>query len=136
LAHRVRLEQRWLGRRAAASGEDIDHWTRSSRARYSLRATLPLGGTTGNPAPGYITAANELFVSFGANAARAGFDQNRATAAVGWRLSSVWRGELGFLEQTLIKGSRGSTQIEQNHTITVSMSFTRPPPGARRRAAG
>lgn len=135
-AHRVRLEQRWQGRRSATSGEEVDHWMRSSRVRYSLRATLPFGGSPITPAPGYVTASNELFVSFGANVVRTGFDQNRASAAVGWRLSTAWRGELGFLEQTLMKGTRGNSRIEQNHTVTVSMSFTRPPPSARKRASG
>lgn len=135
LSHRVRLEQRWLGRRSAAEAE-IDHWMRASRVRYSLRATLPIGGSAAASAPGYLAASNELFLSFGANAPRTGFDQNRAAAVVGWRLSTAWRGEVGFLEQTLISGTRRNGEIEQNHTVTVSMSFTRPPPGARKRTTG
>ena len=136
LSHRVRLEQRWLGRRSGPGDGEIDHWMRASRVRYSLRATIPIGGTTATPGPAYLAASNELFVSFGANASREGFDQNRAAAVVGWRLSTAWRGEVGFLEQTLISGTRRNGEIEQNHTITLSMSFTRPPPSARKRASG
>lgn len=135
LSHRLRLEQRWLGRRTATEGSGIDHWMRASRVRYSLRATLPIGGNSGDRAPGYLAASNEMFVSFGANAPRTGFDQNRAAAVVGWRLSTAWRAEVGFLEQTLISGTRRSGEIEQNHTVTVSLSFTRPPPASRKRPA-
>lgn len=137
LAHRYRLEQRWQGRRPnGGGGEEIDHWMRSSRFRYNVRATLPLVGTEVEPGEGYLTVSNELFISFGSNVQYVLFDQNRLTGAVGWRFSRAWRGELGFLEQSLLRD--GGRQVERNHTITVSMSFTRPPPagGARKRLVG
>jgi hypothetical protein len=34
----------------------------------------------------------------------------------GWKLSPSWRGEIGFLEQTLLKPN--GRDLERNHTMT------------------
>jgi hypothetical protein len=138
LAHRYRLEQRWQGRRPDdGASDEIDHWMRSSRFRYNVRVTLPLAGDDVEPGEGYLAASNELFISFGANVQYIVFDQNRLTGIIGWRISDAWRGELGFLEQSLMGDS--GREVVKNHTITVSMGFTRPSPAraaARRRLVG
>jgi Protein of unknown function (DUF2490) len=122
LIHRYRLEQRWQGRRGADTTDHrIDHWLRTSRARYQIRATLPLHGSTVAIHQPYLTAFEEIFVSFGANVKNNVFDQNRTSAAIGWRFSSAWRGEVGFLEQLSLKSD--GLAVEANNTLTFGMSF-------------
>lgn len=123
--HRYRLEQRWQGRRVEGV-EGIDHWMRTSRFRYQVRGTLPLRGESIDPGEAYVTLANELFINFGANIQHNIFDQNRASAAVGWRLSRPLRAEIGFLEQLSLKPN--GRDVERNHTLTVALSIARPAP--------
>lgn len=129
LNHRYRLEQRWQGRRPE-SGGGIDHWVRTSRFRYHVRGTVPLRGTSVDPGEAYLTAANELFINFGANIQNNIFDQNRASAAVGWRLSQGLRAEIGFLEQLSLKPN--GRDVERNHTLTAALNFTRAAPAPKR----
>ena len=65
MAHRYRLEQRWVGVTGtdAADPERVTDWRYSNRARYLARGTLPLRREAAG-AP-YLFAANEVFVSFG-----------------------------------------------------------------------
>lgn len=127
MSHRYRLEQRWRGRRPDdGSSHAIDHWMRSSRFRYQVRATMPLRGPTVDPGEWYVTAANEMFIGFGANVQNNVFDQNRALVAAGRRLRGGWRTEVGFLEHVVFKSN--GRDVERNHTVTMSLSYTRVPP--------
>jgi hypothetical protein len=123
MSHRYRLEQRFRGRRDDPDVDHIDHWERSNRFRYQVRGTLSLGGTTERPATYYLTAANEVFVSFGRYVQHNVFDQDRATVAVGCRIDAHWRTELGFLEQVAFKPN--GVDVERNHTITLSLGYSR-----------
>lgn len=123
LSHRYRLEQRFRGRRDDADVDRVDRWERTSRFRYQVRGTLPLRGDQIEPGGYYVTAANEVFVSFGRFVASNVFDQDRATIAVGRRLDANWRTEVGFLEQVLFKPN--GIDVERNHTLTMSLGYSR-----------
>lgn len=128
-SHRYRLEQRWQGRRVDGVA-GIDHWMRTSRVRYQVRGTLPLRGETIDPGEAYLTLADELFINFGANIQSNIFDQNRASAAVGWRLTRPLRAEIGFLEQLSLKPN--GRDVERNRTVTAALSITRAAPAHKR----
>jgi hypothetical protein len=123
LSHRYRLEERFRGRRNDPAVDHIDHWEHSNRFRYQVRGTLPLGGTPARAAGYYLTAANEVFVSFGRNVQHNVFDQDRATIAVGRFVDRHWRTELGFLEQVIFKPN--GVDVERNHTLTLSLGYSR-----------
>ena len=124
MAHRYRLEQRWVGRTGtdAADPERVTEWRYSNRARYLARGTLPLRREP-RGAP-YLYGANEVFVSFGDNVQMNRLDQNRLMLGVGVPLASALRAELGYLNQYIVKGS--GREFERNHTVQVTLSSSAP----------
>jgi hypothetical protein len=114
LTHRYRLEQRWQGQRPGPD-EDVDHWVKTGRVRYQLRAIVPLRGPTLDPRELYLSASDEVFLNFGANVQYNTFDQNRLTFSLGYRANRALRLELGFLEHISLKSS--GRQLERNHTL-------------------
>jgi hypothetical protein len=114
--HRYRLEQRWV----EAAGASVPDRRYSNRGRYLLRVTVPLRGTTTN-APGtpYLSAYNEIFLSWGRNVQRNVFDQNRLYGALGLRLTRHTRLELGYLQQLVAKPD--GVQLERNHSLQVAV---------------
>ena len=124
LSHRYRLEQRFRGRRNDSDVDHIDYWERSSRFRYQAKATLPFSGDAIEPREWYASLANELFIGIGRNVQYNIFDQNRATASLGYRLTRNWRTEVGFLEHVIFKGN--GTDVERNHTVTFTLLYSRP----------
>ena len=125
LSHRYRLEQRFRGRRNDPDVDQIDSWERSSRFRYQAKATLPLSGDAIEAGEFYASLADELFIGIGRNVQYNIFDQNRATLSLGYRLTRNWRTEVGFLEHVIFKSN--GTDVERNHTVTFTLSYTRPP---------
>jgi hypothetical protein len=124
MQHRYRFEQRWGGRVAVVNGEEsVQNWVRTNRARYLVRATVPLSGRTLDVGGWYLNLADELFMNWGANIQQNVFDQNRATVTVGRRLSTGARLELGYMELLLQKPN--GRQLERNHTLmtTLTTSF-------------
>jgi Protein of unknown function (DUF2490) len=112
LAHRYRLEQRWIKQ------PDATDYTYLNRARYMLKATLPLAGTSLEPKEFFLAAYDEVFVGFGENVKQNIFDQNRAYAALGYKISKTASLELGYLNQ-IVQKSNGVV-FEHNHTLQVS----------------
>jgi hypothetical protein len=115
-SHRYRVEQRWVGIMDPATDARTG-WRYSNRVRYLGRASLPLRGSTIAVGTPYLTAYDELFVSAGRQVRNNVFDQNRAYAAVGWRLAPTLRLEAGYLHQLILKPS--GAQMEHNHTVQV-----------------
>lgn len=118
LMHRLRLEQRFVEQ---ADGSDR-HF--SQRLRYFLRSVLPLQPQAGAAFErGWFGALqNELFFNVQHRDAvnGAGFDQNRAYVAAGYRLSRRLDFELGYLNQH-VNGRNGDTL---NHIVQLAM-YTR-----------
>lgn len=124
MTHRYRLEQRWQGKRGAdTSDHRIVAWSQSGRVRYQAKAQLPIHGQDGTVGSGYLTAYDEVFIGFGKNVANNVFDQNRATAGVGWKYARDWKAEVGFLQQTSLKSN--GKDLEQNATLTFGLSYSR-----------
>jgi hypothetical protein len=114
--HRFRQEQRWLHLPTASGATDR---TYTNRFRYLVRGTLPLRGRTLDVGEPYLTAYEELFVSWGRNVARNVFDQNRAYGALGWRATATTRVEAGYLQQLILKGD--GVRMERNHTLQLGI---------------
>ncbi|SIT93782.1 DUF2490 domain-containing protein [Pontibacter indicus] len=121
LTHRYRLEQRWI---KPAGAETT---TYLNRARYMLKATLPLIGNSIEAGEPFLAAYDEIFIGFGHNIQRNIFDQNRAYAALGYKINDAATLELGYLNQIVQKAS--GTVFEHNHTLQLSffynLDFTR-----------
>ena len=124
MAHRYRLEQRWVGRTGtdAADPERVTEWRYTNRARYMARGTLPLRRQP-QGAP-YLFAANEVFVSFGGNVQMNRLDQNRLSLGVGVPLAPVLRVEVGYLNQYIVKAN--GREFERNHTVHLILASSAP----------
>ncbi|MGV3709087.1 MAG: DUF2490 domain-containing protein [Gemmatimonas sp.] len=119
--HRYRLEQRWLERLGTSGADSAQRvgWNYSNRMRYMARATTSQGGG-GAPKDGkfYLTAFDELFISFGEKVRYNVFDQNRLFLGVGRQWSPKLRVEFGYLNQIALRGNGVDT--ERNHTLMLS----------------
>ena len=115
LAHRYRLEQRWV------QSPVTSDYTYLNRARYMLRATLPLIGTSTEAKEPYLAAYDEIFVGFGNNIQRNIFDQNRAYLALGYKISDAASVEVGYLNHIVQKAS--GNIFEHNHTLQVGLTY-------------
>ncbi|MFD2720521.1 DUF2490 domain-containing protein [Hymenobacter monticola] len=100
LAHRLRLEQRFIGVPGASGplGDDAV-WQRQNRIRYQLASEIPLQGPTLDDKEWYFTAFDEVFLNFGREITTNVFNQNRVAAGLGYRFSEDFRLELQFLNQ-------------------------------------
>ena len=99
VAHRFRIEQRWIS--TTENGTQFD-----SRIRYMIKYKRPLKGEKIEPGSYYLLLFNELFVDlnptdfyYGYEARRVGLNQNRLSANVGRQLSSTANLQLGLLWQ-------------------------------------
>jgi hypothetical protein len=115
--HRYRVEQRWVARPLDAAG--ARDRTYSNRARYLVRASIPLRGRTLEVGEAYATAYDELFANWGRNVGRNVLDQNRLYGALGWRLAATTRVEAGYLQQLVLKPN--GAQVERNHTLQLAV---------------
>ncbi len=85
LQHRYRFEQRFVE-------EDF-----KMRFRYFLSLAIPLNIAINDEKPFYLSAYNEIFL----NTENQVFDRNRLYGALGWKLNSSFRVELGYMNQFL-----------------------------------
>ncbi|MCZ2080547.1 MAG: DUF2490 domain-containing protein [Bryobacteraceae bacterium] len=117
--HRFRLEQRFAENGITYNGEEqaID-WIYRNRVRYRLHLQIPLTGETW-----YVPLSNEIFINFGANSPRA-FNQNRAYAGIGHKLSETASLEVGYIYQTQLQNS--GRVMEHNNTIIIRFSSSFP----------
>ena len=117
LTHRLRLEQRFIER---ATGGDVY----SDRLRYFARLQVPLQASGSKPfSHGYYAAfQNEVLLHLSGRSDLNGqlFDQNRAYAGIGFRISPRADVEVGYLNQHL----NGRTRDTDNHVVQFSL-FTR-----------
>jgi hypothetical protein len=121
-AHRYRYEHRWLpGVRVDDVGAPISQTHVSAeRLRYSLKASVPVT-MVGSHAL-YFSASDEVFASFGGYAGNLAFDQNRASIAVGIRMSPKLRLEAGYMLQSSADDAGRFT--ERNHTLQIGATST------------
>jgi hypothetical protein len=117
--HRYRMEQRWLEEFRDLPGGFVERqrWRYQNRFRYFVKASIPLSRNAASP--WYLGLYDEVFVGFAPNAGASLFDQNRAYAAIGYKLNRTTRVEAGYLQQTLAQ--RNGRIIEYNHTLALSI---------------
>ncbi len=107
LLHRFRFENRWL-----VNG------LYENRFRYMARATIPLRG------PWYLALWDEIFLPVKPEQFPQFSDQNRATLALGKRLTDHVRVEAGYMLQTVWQ--RNGRIREDNHTIVFAVFSSSP----------
>ncbi len=124
LAHRFRLEQRFVGvTDPSLPKEDrLTGYSHRNRIRYYIKGTIPIG-RGGLDSDYFLAAYNEIKFNFGKNTANNVFDQNRAYVAIGRKLPGFGSIELGYLQQTVQQGN--GRVFEFNHTLQVGLFSNR-----------
>ena len=89
--HRYRFEQRWV--------EDQDV---KLRFRYFLLLNVPINNPDLVEKTWYLSTYNEIFLNHKGNV----FDRNRLYGGLGFKLNSMARFELGYMNQFFNSGSR------------------------------
>ncbi|NII24948.1 DUF2490 domain-containing protein [Pseudoflavitalea sp. X16] len=119
LAHRLRLEQRFLPRPYVQNHElKHDGNLYANRLRYFIRNVTPLISSATGKAP-FLALQNEVFVNIGDKSAvnRKFFDQNRAYIALGYRFNKQFDAELGYMNQYI--NGRNET-FTNNHIVQLA----------------
>ena len=120
LAHRLRLEQRFLPKTIVENNAlKNDGTLYANRIRYFIRNILPLNGQVSFSKGFFAALQNEVFLNFGnkANVNGKTFDQNRLYLAAGYRLSKAFDLELGYMNQ-YVNGRSGA--FTNNHIVQVA----------------
>jgi hypothetical protein len=118
--HRFRLEERWLGVPDALD-PDVKDWTFQWRARYMLRATLPLHGAPDRAGHLYAVGSDEVFIRWGASQPTNLFDQNRLQLGIGVGLARHLRLEATWLNLQILRGD-GSKRESGNGLVLALLS--------------
>src|SRR6476620_4696835 len=121
---RLRVEQRWLGKRTPGDEKEIEGWTFSHRFRYLLRLQHPIINSEGFNL--YTAVGDELFVSAGKNVGANTFDQNRLMLQLGSKLNKNIAFEAGYIKQTLFQSRRvdNHTIVQNNDGLTLALLLT------------
>ena len=120
VSQRAKIEHRWLsGVRVDDAGNPLGEvWVHAERARYQLRAALPVTRASRRHDI-YVAASDEVFASFGGYAGDMAVDQNRASVGVGVRAAPTVRVELGYMLQS--SADDGGRFTERNHTVQLTV---------------
>jgi hypothetical protein len=115
LMHRLRLEQRWLGRFTSLDA-DKPQYVFLNRFRYMPRLDVPINEKW------YAALYDEIFIGFGKNVGENVFDQNRVSALVGFKANKNFRIEGGFLNQTVQLGREieGKNVFQYNNGLIIN----------------
>lgn len=114
LNHRYRLEQRWITFPGQSKAQLLH------RARYQVRATLPLNKPKMEADALYLFGFDEIFIGFGENVAANIFDQNRLGGGLGFKFNRGTALETGYMSQ--IVQQRNGRVFEYNKTLTVALT--------------
>lgn len=118
LSHRLRIEQRWLGRFASVD-DDKPGFNYLNRFRYMPRLDIYVNEKW------YAALYDEIFIGFGKNAGENIFDQNRIALMVGYKARKNFRLEGGFLNQTvqLAREIENKNVFQYNSGIILNTYF-------------
>lgn len=118
LLHRLRLEQRWLGRFASINTEKPSY-VFLNRLRYMPRLDIPLTENW------FAAVFDEIFIGFGKNVGENVFDQNRVSALIGYKANKTFRIEGGFLNQTVQLGREIESKnvFQYNNGVIINTYF-------------
>jgi hypothetical protein len=121
-SHRLRIEQRWLGRVKPNTGgnREIEDWFFLHRFRYQFRTQFPFWAKGDKQL--YSVAADEIFIGAGKNLGTNIFDQNRIFLLLGFKLNKKISIEGGYFNQTLQQGRRinSNTIIQRNNGVVLT----------------
>lgn len=119
LSHRLRLEQRWLGRFTSMSSDKPDETIFLNRFRYMPRLDIPVDEKI------YASVYNEIFLGFGKNVNENVFDQNRVGLIAGYKASSNFKIEAGYINQIVQLGREinGRNVFQYNSGVIVNTFF-------------
>ena len=125
ISHRMILEQRWLPRYNSAASAKPDDWLFMNRARYMLRLQQSLKGKTLEDKEPYVAAYDEILIGFGKNVNENIFDQNRFGLLLGYRFSSKFRLEAGYISQIaqLAREIGGRNVFQHNNGFIINTFF-------------
>lgn len=116
-SHRLRAEERWL--RPAPD----QAFRFAPRLRYQLRLVVPLHAGGRLPVGGtYLVAADEVFAGLGARTSRSFFEENRASAGLGYRVSPRATVEMAYLHQTQSAGPGGVALARNAVQLSVAVA--------------
>ena len=126
IAHRFRMEERYMARMKASDGDhtesELESYVYQSRFRYRIWLTLPLGKRD-KAGPGVFTANlyDELFLNFGDSQRLDLMNQNRISALLGYQVSRPMQVMAGYLLQNLQRpgAANGADLMEVNSTLHV-----------------
>jgi len=124
VAHRFRLEQRFVGARESDATNEgrLLGYSHRNRFRYFTKGVIPLR-KKGTDSTLFIAAYNEVMFNFGRNVQNNIFDQNRAYIALGRKIPGLGSLEVGYLQQTVQQGN--GRVFEFNHTLQIGLFSTR-----------
>lgn len=119
LTHRYRWEQRWL---APVTGSGLAQYSYQQRARYMVRAQMPLAGLTyrSRAITGFVQ--EELLLPVGHGGATGRFAQNRFAVGVGLPIGARQRLDIGYMN--LWNAITSVPANEVNHVVTLGWVFT------------
>jgi hypothetical protein len=127
LNHRMRLEQRFVGKvNQAATEYEVADWTYLNRFRYQLRATVPINHKLMTDKTWYAAAYDEVFIGFGKNVNQNVFDQNRIGLLLGYHFNDRLRCEGGYFDQIVQQGAlfSGKQVYQYNRGLIVNLYLT------------
>lgn len=121
LAHRLRLEQRFIPNRPYIDNNELksDGNLYANRLRYFIRNITPLVPWSATGKAPFLALQNEVFVNIGDKSAvnQKFFDQNRAYIALGYRFSKQFDAEIGYMNQYI--NGRNET-FTNNHIVQLA----------------
>lgn len=120
LAHRLRLEQRFIAKSFVMHNELKNEGNvYANRLRYFIRNVTPLIPWSAEGEAPFLALQNEVFVNIGDKSGVNGefFDQNRAYIALGYRFGRQFDAEFGYMNQYV--NGRGRT-FTNNHILQVA----------------
>lgn len=121
LEHRYRTEQRWI--QNYTTGDNF-YWRYQGRFRYQVRGAFPISKATAAGRQWYLFFGDEMLLGYGPNHGLNTFDQNRAFAGIGYRVTRNNSLELGYLNQFLIQ--RNNRVEEHNQAFRLQWSSSTP----------
>ena len=118
LGHRLRLEQRWVGKYNSIESEKPDKYVYSNRIRYMPRLDVPLQ----KDKKLYAGVYDEIIIGFGKNIGENVFDQNRFALLMGYKINSALRIEGGWINQILQLGREVDNKnvFQHNNGIVIN----------------
>lgn len=122
--NRLRLEQRLVNSPVATEANPDKYEPGDAvyfnRFRLFNKVSIPFKGTTIGDKSLYFAMYDEVLFAFGKNVAANALDQNRAYAALGYKIPKLGRLELGYLYQAINKTD--GIKRERNHTLQVGLT--------------